>query len=127
MTDRHQAFNELSSVDSRVPPDYPVALWVALRDAVTDCPVPQVAADVGSGTGISTRQLATALHDWRVIGVEAGEAMRAQAAEDSCGRDIEFVRGGAEEMPLVAASVGLVVAVQILQWLDRSLFRLFAL
>ena len=122
ITEGHQAFNELAQAYSTAQPDYPEALWAALRDAVADCPVPQVAADVGSGTGISTRQLATALPEWHVIGVEPGEAMRAQAAEDSRGTDIEFVCGSAEEMPLEAASVGLVVAAQVLHWLDHSRF-----
>ena len=121
-SDRHQAFNELAGAYSTAQPDYPEALWAALRDALADKPVPQVAADVGSGTGISTRQLAAALPHWHIIGVEPGDAMRAQAAEDSRGTAIEFVHGSAEEMPLEAASVGLVVAAQVLHWLDHSRF-----
>ena len=122
MTDRHQAFNGLAKAYSTAQPDYPEALWAALRDALADRPVPQVAADVGSGTGISTRQLAPALPQWHIIGVEPGDAMRAQAAEDSRGTGIEFRVGNAEEMPLEAASVDLVVAAQALHWFDHSRF-----
>lgn len=122
MTDRHQAFNGLAKAYSTTQPEYPEALWVALSDAVADNPVPQVAADVGSGTGISTRQLAAVLPHWRIIGVEPGDDMRAQAAEDSRGAAIEFRVGSAEEIPLKAASVGLVIAAQTLHWFDRSRF-----
>lgn len=122
MTNGRQAFDGLAGAYSKAQPEYPEALWAALRDAVADHPVPQVAADVGSGTGISTRQLGAALPHWHIIGVEPGEDMRAQAAEDSRDTGIKFLVGSAEEVPLEAGSAGLVVAAQALHWFDHARF-----
>ena len=122
MTERHQAFNELAGAYSRARPQYPEPLWRALSAMLEDCPVPAVAADIGSGTGISTRQLAAALPHWHIIGIEPGEGMRAQAVNDSRGTAIEFRDGAAEAMPLETASTGLVIAAQALHWFDHTRF-----
>ncbi len=87
-----------------------------------DRPVPAVAADVGSGTGIATRQLAAALPHWQIVGIEPGEGMRAQAGNDSRGTAIEFRVGSAEDVPMEEASAGLVVAAQALHWFDHARF-----
>ena len=122
MTDRRQAFNELVSVYSSARPSYPESLWTALRETLADRRVPPVAADVGSGTGVATRQLALAFPEWRVIGIEPGNGMRLQAVADSCGSEIEFREGGAEDLPLESGSAGLVLAAQALHWFDRQRF-----
>ena len=122
MTDRLQAFNVLAGAYSRARSEYPEPLWAALRAALDDCPVPPIAVDVGSGTGIASRQIALALPDWRIIGIEPGEGMRAQAVDDSRGSDIEFHAGTAEALSLKADSAGLVIAAQALHWFDRPQF-----
>lgn len=81
-----------------------------------------MASDIGSGTGISTRQLALALREWHVIGIEPGVDMLAQAVDDSHGTFVEFRLGSAEALPLESASAGLVIAAQSLQWFDRHRF-----
>ncbi len=122
MTDRHQAFNELADTYSKARPQYPERLWAALRERLDRHSLPRLAADVGSGTGIATRQLALVLPEWRVVGLEPGEAMRAQAVSDSQGTAIEFSVGTAENMPLETASAGLVIAAQALHWFDHNRF-----
>ncbi len=84
--------------------------------------MPQLAVDVGSGTGIATRQLALILPEWRIVGVEPGEAMRAQAVSDSRGAAVDFRVGTAEDLPIEEASTGLVIAAQALHWFDHPRF-----
>ena len=122
ITEGHQAFNELACAYSRARPQYPEPLWRALSAMLEDRPVPAVAADIGSGTGIATRQLAAALPHWHIVGIEPGEGMRAQAVNDSRGTAIEFRFGSAEDVPLEEASAGLVVAAQALHWFDHARF-----
>ncbi len=122
MTDQHQAFDELAGTYSKARPQYPERLWAALRQRLDRHSLPPLAVDVGSGTGIATRQLALVLPEWRVVGLEPGEAMRAQAVSDSQGTAIEFSAGTAEDMPLETASIGLVIAAQALHWFDHSRF-----
>ena len=122
MTDRHQAFNELAGAYSRARPGYPESLWVALREALDGRSVLQLAVDVGSGTGIATRRLALILPEWRIVGVEPGEAMRAQAVSDSRDSAVEFRAGSAENLPLQESSAGLVIAAQALHWFDHRRF-----
>ena len=122
MTDKTQAFAELAEAYSRARPQYPEALWSALRDRLELHPRPCLAVDVGSGTGIATRQLARALPGWRVVGVEPGEAMRAAATSDSRGTAIDFCFGTAEDLPFDTASAGLVMAAQALHWFDHARF-----
>lgn len=122
MTDRHQAFNGLAGNYSKARPQYPEQLWATLRGKLDGRPLPRVAVDAGSGTGIATRQLALVLPEWRVVGLEPGNAMRAQAVGDSQGTAIEFSVGTAEDMPLETASAGLVIAAQALHWFDHSQF-----
>jgi ubiquinone/menaquinone biosynthesis C-methylase UbiE len=122
VTDATQAFNGLASIYSKARPQYPEPLWAALRSRLDGLSVPHVAVDVGSGTGIATRQLTLVLPQWRVVGVEPGEAMRAQAVEDSQGTAITYRFGTAEDMPFETASAGLVTAAQALHWFDHSRF-----
>ena len=122
MTDRQQAFNDLAGAYSRARPGYPESLWVALRTRLDGCSVPRLAVDVGSGTGIATRQLALVLPEWRTVGVEPGEAMRAQAVSDSRDSAAEFRVGTAEDLPLEGSSAGLTLAAQALHWFDHPRF-----
>ena len=122
MNDNKQAFNELADTYSKARPQYPKRLWAALRERLGRHSLPRLAVDVGSGTGIATRQLALVLPEWRVVGLEPGNAMRAQAVSDSQGTAIEFSVGTAEDMPLETASTGLVIAAQALHWFDHTQF-----
>jgi SAM-dependent methyltransferase len=98
-------------------PEYPRAFYAFLRDDLGLTPA-WVVADVGSGTGISTRPL---LENGNVVyGVEPNAPMR-QAAERLLSdlpafRSLDAV---AEATTLPPASVDLILAAQAFHWFDR--------
>lgn len=79
-----------------------------------------VVADIGAGTGISSRLWLEAGHP-SVIAVEPNAAMRA-AAVSALGSDPRFraVDGRAEATTLPAASVDLIAAAQAFHWFDPN-------
>jgi SAM-dependent methyltransferase len=79
--------------------------------------------DVGSGTGIFTRQLAACLPAAiPVIGVEPSATMREKAEADEDGRLITYLDGGAENLPVAKASARAVTAATAAHWFDRPAF-----
>ncbi|MBL8111572.1 MAG: class I SAM-dependent methyltransferase [Acidobacteria bacterium] len=102
-------------------PGYPPGLYATLRDGGLR---PEHAiADIGSGTGISSKVFLDEGHD--VWAVEPNAAMRA-AAERTLGRDPKFhsIDGKAEATGLPDASVDWVVAGQAFHWFDLGPTRL---
>jgi ubiquinone/menaquinone biosynthesis C-methylase UbiE len=99
-------------------PDYPPAALAMLSVE----PGAQV-ADVGAGTGIFSRQLAQALRDARVVGVEPGADMR-RAAEAASHHlpNLSFVAGTAEALPFPDGSLALVTAATAAHWFERPRF-----
>jgi SAM-dependent methyltransferase len=79
-------------------------------------------ADVGSGTGILTKQLLD--RGFRVLAVEPNADMRntAESQLDSYTKFIS-VSGTAEATTLEAGSVDLIVAAQAFHWFDQSRFQ----
>lgn len=91
-------------------PSYPeAAIDAALEGRSGDSP--KVAADIGAGTGISSRLLAN--RGVRVLAVEPNAAMR-ESAEPHPG--VTFVEGTAEATGLADASVDLVLCAQAFHW-----------
>ncbi len=103
-------------------PDYPESLLEKLAARATVSP--SNAADIGAGTGISTRALKRALGaDWRVTGIEPGSDMRRQAVESTPEDDgIVFLEGSAESLPFDDGSLGVVNVGQAIQFFDRPVF-----
>jgi ubiquinone/menaquinone biosynthesis C-methylase UbiE len=103
-------------------PDYPKTLLARLAERAPAAP--RAAADIGAGTGISTRALKRALgDDWDVIGIEPGADMRRQAAESTPEEDgIAYLDGTAESLPFEEASLGVVNVGQAIQFFDRPVF-----
>lgn len=95
-------------------PTYPPALLAWLREAHGVAPSWTV-ADVGAGTGISSRMFLEAGHE--VVAVEPNDAMRA-AAEAALGGHPRYrsVPGRAEATTLPDRSVDLVSAAQAFHW-----------
>jgi SAM-dependent methyltransferase len=81
-----------------------------------------VIADIGSGTGISTKLFLD--HGNTVYGVEPNQAMRS-AAEKSFAGNLRFhsVDGTAENTTLAVGSVDFVIAGQAFHWFDRPKAR----
>ena len=106
-------------------PGYPDEVIRVLRDETGLAPV-HVVADVGSGTGLSSRLFLD--HGNRVVAVEPNPGMR-EAAEALLGADPRFrsVAGTAEESTLPTAAVDYAVAGQAFNWFDgpraRAEFR----
>ena len=102
-------------------PDYPPGVLEVLR---TRCGLTAstAVADIGSGTGIFTRQLLA--NGNTVYGVEPNGNMRAAAGEYLAAFPrFHSVDGTAEATTLPARSVGLVAAAQAFHWFDRSRTR----
>lgn len=79
-------------------------------------------ADVGSGTGIFTRQLLNC--GYRVFAVEPNEDMR-KKAEEKLSQNDNFISviGNDGNTNLPGGSVGFVTAAQAFHWFDPSAFR----
>ena len=93
-------------------PSYPAAMvdWVLNTAGV---PAAGTIADVGCGTGISTRLFAARGLD--VVGVEPNDEMRARAVARGNAR---YMKGDAAATGLPARSMDLVVAAQAFHWFD---------
>jgi SAM-dependent methyltransferase len=80
-------------------------------------------ADIGSGTGILTRQLLES--GVRVIAVEPNDDMRLKAEQDlQQFEHFTSIKGSAEETSLPDNSVDLVIAAQAFHWFDQEKFKL---
>ena len=104
-------------------PDYPAALFDHARRYLAGG-AGGIMADIGAGTGISTRAWRQALGpDWTIIGVEPNAEMRAQAmAATEPARRIGYRAGAAEALPFTDGSLDLVTAAQAAHWFDRPRF-----
>jgi SAM-dependent methyltransferase len=96
----------------KYPPSYPESAIDAILKGL-EPPAQLVAADIGAGTGIGSRLLAT--RGIRVLAIEPNAHMRASATPHEL---VEFLTGTAEQIPLQAASVDLVVSFQAFHWFD---------
>lgn len=105
----------------RYRPGYPPQLMAWIHGRLGVPPGARV-ADIGAGTGISSRLFLQAGHP--VIAVEPNAAMRA-AAEQWLGGEAGFsaVDGSAEATGLADASVDLVSAAQAFHWFDTRAVR----
>ena len=110
---------------ARFRPAYPQALLQRLRDLIvsTACAPTLPVVDVGSGTGIFTRQLSGVLPpDMAVIGVEPSDAMRGEALKNEDGVSVRYVSGTAERLPFADCAVRAVTAATAAHWFDRDAF-----
>jgi SAM-dependent methyltransferase len=95
-------------------PSYPEAALDVLFDGLGE-PAEITVADLGAGTGISSRQLAE--RGAVVLAVEPNQAMR-EAAEPH--PRVEWIAASAEHTGLGEASVDLVAAFQAFHWFDQA-------
>lgn len=103
-------FSDRAGDYARHRPDYPAAAIDAVLEGLGD-PAAIEAADIGSGTGISARQLAD--RGVRVRAVEPNAAMRDAAAPHPL---VSGHAGTAEATGLANASVRLVLCAQAFHW-----------
>ncbi|MCF3628382.1 class I SAM-dependent methyltransferase [Thalassospiraceae bacterium LMO-SO8] len=128
-TDNTARFTGLAEVYEKFRPTYPAEALAAVRAYWAETPgVPRLLADIGGGTGISTRAMMAALGDgggdaWTARVVEPNGDMRAQASAALADRpDVSVVKGEAEALPFDDGTVGLLLAAQAAHWFDRPRF-----
>ncbi len=112
MRDPKQRFTEIAEDYERFRPSYPDSFLDWLWEDARLSRGARV-ADVGCGTGVSTRQLATRGLD--VVGVEPNQAMRSVAERLGGAR---YAAGSAEATGLESGAFSLVCAAQAFHWFD---------
>ncbi len=100
-------FDGLAARYDRYRPTYPAAAIAAILAGLPDAPI---VADIGAGTGISTRLLAAS--GARAIAIEPNDDMRALVGSDA----IDVRAGKAEATGLAAGSVDAVTCFQAFHW-----------
>ena len=129
ITDRGDRFQDGIERYIQFRPRYPDALvhLLANRIASVQTPLELPVLDVGSGTGIFTRQLAASLPSTiRLVGIERSAKMREQAEADTSQASILYRDGAAEQLPVKNASTRAVVAATAAHWFERPAFYLEA-
>jgi SAM-dependent methyltransferase len=115
-------FSGKADVYSKSRPSYPIEFLDHLISANSLNESSKV-ADIGSGTGIITRQLLD--RGLSVIAVEPNDDMRT-AAEEALNQFVHFIsiKVTAEETTIPDKSVDLVIAAQAFHWFDHEKFKL---
>lgn len=108
-----ERFTERATAYATGRPSYPPEAIDAILEGLGD-PAALAVADLGAGTGISSRAIAE--RGPRVLAIEPNAAMRANAALDP---RITWIDGTAEATNLPAASVDVVAAFQAWHWVDH--------
>ena len=116
--DSTKRFSDRVDAYVRYRPDYPAQAvdWLLERSGLS---APGVIADIGSGTGISTRPLLERGH--KVFAIEPNAPMR-QYAEQSLGtfEGFKSVESTAEATTLAENSVDLITAAQAFHWFTQG-------
>ena len=128
-TDNTARFTGLAESYAKHRPSYPAEALAMVGDYWSAASgVPRLLADIGGGTGISTRAMMAALADlggqpWTARVVEPNDDMRRQADLALADRsDVSVMSGTAEALPFPDGEVGLLMAAQAAHWFDRPRF-----
>ncbi len=105
-------FSDRAGAYAKYRPSYPEEAIASILEGLGN-PSQLVAADIGAGTGISSRLLAQ--RGVRVIAIEPNAQMREAAAPHPL---VEFREGTAEATNIPDASVDLVTCFQAFHWFD---------
>jgi SAM-dependent methyltransferase len=108
-------FSDRAQDYARYRPSYPEGAIAAILADLGD-PKTLVVADIGAGTGISSRRLGD--RGARVIALEPNAAMREAAAPHP---QVSFQPGTAEQTGLAAESVAAITCCQAFHWFDAPL------
>ena len=107
-------FSDRAEDYAKYRPSYPAAAIDSILEGL-DNPLQLIAADIGAGTGISSRLLAE--RGLSVLAIEPNLEMRQAALPHPL---VEFHNGTAENTNLPDASVDLVVCFQSFHWFDPT-------
>ena len=115
MRDPIERFGDRADNYAKFRPSYPDPMLGFLLDVVS---LPAVVADIGSGTGILTRQLLDS--GYELYAVEPNGPMRSEAERTLGGRPrFRSVRGTAEATTLPDGAVDLITCAHAFPWFDR--------
>jgi SAM-dependent methyltransferase len=120
MRDPTERFSDRAEAYAKYRPGYPGDMLRFLEALVAP---PAIVADIGSGTGILTRELLKSGYD--VWAIEPNEAMRTAAERtlDGCAA-FRSLRGTAEATTLEDRTIDLITCAQAFHWFDRLQTRL---
>jgi len=114
---KHGDFTGLAGDYAKFRPGYAPQIATAILGYVGKDPAQMDAADVGAGTGIWTRILASrGLHS--LAAVEPNDDMRGQGIEASRGSTVAWKKGSAEATGLADGSVDLITMASSFHWAD---------
>lgn len=99
----------------RFRPAPPAALLQILKQ-LAQVKRPGLVVDLGAGTGLSTRVWASEAE--RIVGVEADEAMIAQARRATTAGNVEYVKAFARESGMEDGAADIVTCAQAFHWME---------
>jgi len=113
-----EKFSNKSEVYTRYRPSYPEEFIKFLRKTIHTCE-DRIVADVGTGTGILTKQLANKVQ--KVYAVEPNDGMRKSCIE-YCNKlkNVIIINGSAENTTLPDKCVDIITVAQAFHWFDRE-------
>lgn len=119
-----QLYNGSTNNYDRFRPNYPRGVFDAMMRFHQGHALPTLAADIGCGTGIFSRQLAVAVSSLTQIEcLEANTEMVATAQKRAANLpQINVKKGVAEDLPFDDDSFDLVTAATAANWFDRPIF-----
>lgn len=118
-SDPHTRFDSLAGYYAQARPSYPAALIdFVCRAAHLESGRGEI-ADIGCGTGISTRLFAEHSSDYRVTGIEPNDDMLQEARQKALPNTL-YQKGAGEATGLEDASQDLVISAQAFHWLDAE-------
>ena len=116
MRDPKERFSDRVENYAKYRPGYPEAMVDLFQTII---PPPATVADIGSGTGILTRQLLDA--GYELFAVETNKAMRGEAEQAlSSYPGFHSMPGAGESTTLGARSIALITCAQAFHWLDKA-------
>ncbi|MBS1998107.1 MAG: class I SAM-dependent methyltransferase [Cyanobacteria bacterium SZAS LIN-2] len=110
-------FSGLAETYARCRPSYPsdaIDFIIALSGVDND----SLIADIGCGTGISSRLFAE--RGLKVLGIEPNDDMRQKAEAEEKIASLHYLEGTAEETTLADESVDLIVCAQAFHWFEPT-------
>ncbi|KRQ07635.1 hypothetical protein AOQ73_12325 [Bradyrhizobium pachyrhizi] len=123
--DTHSSYTGLADAYDSYRPHYPDEIVSFVAERVRRAPPCAFSVlDIGSGTGIFTRQLATLLpQSATIIALEPNADMRRKAISQSLGiSNIKHMPGSAERLPAENGIIALVTVASAATWFDRPKF-----
>ncbi|STX51131.1 Trans-aconitate methyltransferase [Legionella busanensis] len=106
-------------------PNYPAQLFSTLFEYAKPSlnTKPFIIVDVGCGTGIATRGIYASIQKNTIVfGIEPNLRMLAEANKIGFNKNLIFIAGQAENLPLEHSTVDIILVAQAMQYFNRQIF-----